>query len=272
MQRTPQTIAAHLRTIATTIAALALPGNDANKHNRTLRACAHTLDHIDLHDIAASLANERACAAEGRPRGEHGVRSRNAISNPTADIAAEMHRIIDLGMDLQRALDRLMPDADWPTIESGWRAMSSTSSEDILLLIEQVRHGEAPAIDLADAVETCADNVRLAHQAAQRAASCRAWLSRREDASEVDPPDPILEAMRCTATDGYDKDGHPIRCPNFVGEEGHQHPDTGTKHHMTICDEHYQALCPCCFSRPRRTAGARHCEACHRAAHRRAAA
>lgn len=270
MQRTPQTIAAHLRTIATTIAALALPGNDANKHNRTLRACAHTLDHIDLHDIAASLANERACAAEGRPRGEHGVRSRNAISNPTADIAAEMHRIIDLGMDLQRALDRLMPDPDWPTIESGWRAMSSTSSEAIVALIDQVRHGEAPAIDLAAAVETCADNVRLAHQAARRAASCRAWLSRREDASEVDPPDPILEAMRCSGWPlGVDKDGEQVRCGNW--RTVHR-TDTGTEINSDLCDDCHALLCTRCRSRRRRTAGAKDCTACEMADRRKRAA
>lgn len=260
-QRTPQTIAAHLRLIlAPAIDALTLPGDDARRHVRILRACASTLDNIDLVSIAWHLADQRACASEGRPRGGTGVRARNAISDPTGDTANELHRIIDLGMDLQRAIDRIHPDPDWPTIASGWRAMQSTSTEAIAALIDQVRHGEAPAIELADAIDTCADNVRHAHKCAQRADKCRAWLARFEQPADVDPPDPILEAMRCASTMlGVDKDGEPIRC----GKWRTTHRDAnGSEVRGDLCGDCFQLLCVVCHSNPRRTAGAKDCMRC----------
>lgn len=260
-QRTPQTIAAHLRLILTpAIEALTLPGDDARKHARTLRACATTLESIDLHAIAHHLADQRACAAQGRPRGSGGVRARNTISDPTADTGNELHRIIDLGMELQRAIDRIHPDPDWPTIESGWRAMQSTSTEAIAALIDQVRHGEAPADDLADVIDTCADNVRHAHKCAMRATRCRAWLARFEQPADVDPPDPILEAMRCTSTMlGVDKDGEQIRC----GKWRTTHRDAnGSEVRSDLCSDCWALLCSVCHANVRRSPGAKDCMRC----------
>jgi hypothetical protein len=261
MQRTPQTIAAHLRTIlAPALAALTLPGDEANKHARTMRACATTLDGIDLAHLAAHLAYQRATAAGGRPRGEGGARPRNTISDPTGDTANELHRIIDTGMTLRRALDRIHPDPDWPSIESGWRAMASTSTEAIAALIEAVRVGESPAVDLGGAVECCADNVREAAHAARNATGCRAWLAPRALPADVDPPDPIREANRCAAWWlGANRDGDAIRCTNWRSE----HRDAnGTEQHSDLCDDHWAELCKHCHTRPRRTKGASECMAC----------
>lgn len=264
-QRTPQTIAAHLRLIlAPAIEALTLPGDAPRHHARTLRACSTTLDGIDLVGIAWHLADQRACAAQGRPRQSStdgsDRRARNTISDPTGDTANELHRIIDLGMDLQRALDRIHPDPDWPTIASGWRSMGSTSTEAIAALIDQMRHGEATAIDLSDAIETCADNVRHAHQCATKATKCRAWLARFEQPSDVDPPDPILEAMRCASTMlGVDKDGEQIRC----GKWRTTHRDAnGSEVRSDLCGDCFRLLCTVCLANVRRSPGAKDCMRC----------
>ncbi len=226
----------------------------------TVQACGLVMEQIDLAAISLSLGHARGIAVHGRPKGDSaGPRAKGGVSRPTESAADELARIKDIGMDLAEALDRIHPDPSWPTIASGLRSRLRTATEVLAEACGDAWGTLSPAQaldDLADAVEGLHVNVTDAAAKARRAAQCRAWGR----ASEVDPPDPVLEAMRCEAWWlGADKDGEPIRCGQWRSEH---RTETGSVHPSRICDQHFRELCPQCGLRPRRTTGASECMAC----------
>lgn len=226
----------------------------------TVDACGRTMQQIDLVAISLSLGHQRAIAVDGRPRGDSaGPRAKGGVSRPTESAADELARIKDIGLDLAEALDRIHPDPSWPTIESGNRSRLHTATETLTEACKDAWGTLSPAQaldDLADAVEGLHVNVTDAAAKARRASQCRAWGR----ASEVDPPDPVLEAMRCQAWWlGTDKDGEPHRCGQWASEH---HTETGSVHPSRLCDDHYRALCTACGMAPRRTPGAKDCTTC----------
>lgn len=226
----------------------------------TVKACGETLERIDLVAISLSLGQARAIAAGGRPHGDSdGPRAKGGVSRPVESAAGELYRIRSIGLDLAEALDRIHPDPSWPAITSGLRSRLHTSTETLAEACQDA-HGTLNAAqaldDLADAVEGLHINVTDAAAKARRAAKCRAW-GRSE---EVDPPDPVLEAMRCAAWWlGADKNGDPIRCQQWASDH---HTDTGSKHPSHLCDSHWGELCRSCWGAPRRTPGAKDCTTC----------
>lgn len=223
-------------------------------------ACGRVMGQIDLHIIAVSLTAQRTIAIDGRPHGDgDGRRAKGGVSRPTEDAAAEFGRIRDIGMDLAEALDRIHPDPSWPTIASGLRSRLRTATEVLAEACGDAWGTLSPVQaldDLADAVEGLHVNVTDAAAKARKAAQCRAWGR----ASEVDPPDPVLEAMRCEAWWlGADKDGNAIRCGQWRSEH---RTETGSVHPSRVCDQHWAELCRSCWGAPRRTPGAKDCTTC----------
>lgn len=226
----------------------------------TVQACGLVMEQIDLRAIAVSLTAQRGIAVDGRPKGDSaGPRAKGGVSRPTESAADELARIKDIGLDLAEALDRIHPDPSWPTIASGLRSRLRTATEVLAEACGDAWGTLSPAQaldDLADAVERLRVNVTDAAAKARRAAQCRAWGR----ASEVDPPDPVLEAMRCQAWWlGTDKDGEPHRCGQWASEH---RTDTGSVHPSRLCDDHWRELCSVCMAAPRRTPGAKDCTTC----------
>lgn len=262
--RTPQTIAAHLTTNLTpavTTAETLLSDANPRLHHR-LTGCAVTLDGINLQAIAASLAEQRHQASQGRPRGESSGRS-SGISNTTADTANEMHRLREIGLDLATALDRLHPDPRWPAIETGMRARQSCATEHVAACAGEAYgtlNRDRCLDDLIDAVDGLCVAVLDVQRKARTAMRARAWSSRDLQAADIDPPDVILEAAKCTSWPlGRDKDGEQRRCGNYRSD----HRDAnGTAHHCDTCDDCYKLICPKCWTRVRQTPGSKECAAC----------
>lgn len=272
MTANPQQVAQYLQNIATAATSAAYDHLQARiiangqtmppmrSLSLTVDACGRTMDRIDLVAISLSLGHQRAIAVDGRPRGDSdGPRAKGGVSRPTESAAGELARIKDIGLDLAEALDRIHPDPSWPTIESGKRSRLHTATETLSEACRDAWGTLSPAQaldDLADAVEGLHVNVTDAAAKARCAAQCRAWGR----AGEVDPPDPVLEAMRCQAWWlGTDKDGEPHRCGQWASEH---RTDTGSAHPSRLCDEHWRELCPVCMGAPRRTPGAKDCTTC----------
>ena len=226
----------------------------------TVQACGLVMEQIDLVAISLSLGHARGIAVHGRPKGESaGPRAKGGVSRPTESAGDEMERIRQVGRDLEEALNRVHPDPGWPAIESGRRGRVRVATE---VLAEMCADAwgtlcpEKALDDLANAVDMLHVNVADAATKARKAAQCRAWGR----ASEVDPPDPVLEAMRCEAWWlGADKDGEPIRCGQWRSEH---RTETGSVHPSRVCDQHWAELCRSCFGAPRRTPGAKDCTTC----------
>lgn len=272
MTANPQQVAQYLQNIATAATSAAYDHLQARiiangqtmppmrSLSLTVDACGRTMDRIDLVAISLSLGHQRAIAVDGRPRGDSdGPRAKGGVSRPTESAAGELARIKDIGQELAEALDRIHPDPSWPTIESGKRSRLHTATETLTEACRDAWGTLSPAQaldDLADAVEGLHVNVTDAAAKARRAAQCRAWGR----ASEVDPPDPVLEAMRCQAWWlGTDKDGEPHRCGQWRSEH---RTETGSVHPSRVCDQHWAELCRSCWSAPRRTPGAKDCTTC----------
>ena len=263
--RTPQSIAAHITTalipaITTTAGQLGRhPGNLITR----LQGCAINLANIDMPAIAASLGREHHTAAAGRPRQGAGGSTGGIGTSTTEDIGCELDRLSRYWFappgasgppSLMEALDRLHPHPDWPPITSGLRARLTTATEALIAVCVASGATQTPQVaweDLTDAVEGVQVATAAVIHAARRASRARAW-AREHDLDDIDPPDTITEAARCTTTG----------CDNYRGTHGHRHPDTGAEHHAGLCAEHYMQLCPQCWSRPRRTPGASECMAC----------
>ncbi len=267
MIRTPQTIAAHMTHVLTpaVTAAEALTQPTPSLHRRVIGS-AVLLARVDLRAIAASLAAERTQARAGRPRGERGGgkgSGRGGSTSTTEDVAGELWRIRDVGLQLAEALDRLHPDPTWPAVTSGLRARTTCATELVASCAGACfgsLNPERAWDDLADSIDGLEIAVRHVLTNARRAERTRAW---RAAPIDVDPPDQTLEAARCSSWPlGKDRNGEPIRCGNYRGAHGHIHPDTGVHHHDDLCDDCYRLLCPRCWSRIRRTPGAGECMAC----------
>lgn len=226
----------------------------------TVQACGLVMEQIDLRAIAVSLTAQRGIAVDGRPKGDSaGPRAKGGVSRPTESAGDEMERIRQVGRDLEEALNRVHPDPGWPAIESGRRGRVRVATE---VLAEMCADAwgtlcpEKALDDLANAVDMLHVNVTDAATKARKAAQCRAWGR----ASDVDPPDPVLEAMRCEAWWlGADKDGEPIRCGQWRSEH---RTETGSVHPSRVCDQHWAELCRSCYGAPRRTPGAKDCTTC----------
>ena len=266
--RTPQTIAAHITTalipaITTTAGQLGRhPGNLITR----LQGAAINLAQIDLPAIAASLGREHHTAAAGRPRQGAGGNTGGIGTSTTEDIGCELDRLSRYWLDLTEAIDRLHPHPDWPPITSGLRARLTTATEALIAVCVAPGATQDPQVaweDLTDAVEGVQVATAAVMHAARRASRARAW-AREHDLDDIDPPDTLTEAARCTGwPNGKDKTGEPIGCRNWRGQHGHVHPDTGVEHLTELCDDCVRLVCPVCWSRPRRTPGARECEGCH---------
>lgn len=260
--RTPQTIAAHMHTILAPTTATAChwyerAGHPIGHLARTITGAAITLDGINLYDIAGSLSEQRRQAEQGRPRGGsgNGGGSSPSVSSTTADTAMELYRIRSYGMDLQEAIDRLHPDPVWPTIASGWRARNSTATENLAHELDLTWTGDSSAGNLTDAVEGIAVAVKLVVMRANRAGKVRAWHG---DPADIDPPDDLTEAARCSTPD----------CGHWRAD----HRDAnGSTHDTDKCIECVAKLCPMCWTRPRRSPNAKDCMACQIRNRRRAA-
>lgn len=262
--RTPQTIAAHITTalipaITTTAGQLGRhPGNLITR----LQGCAINLANIDMPAIAASLGREHHTAAAGRPRQGAGGNTGGIGTSTTEDIGCELDRLSRYWLDLTEAIDRLHPHPDWPPITSGLRARLTTATEALIAVCVAPGATQDPQLaweDLADAVEGVQVATAAVIHAARRASRARAW-AREHDLDDIDPPDTITEAARCTGwPNGKDKAGEPIGCRNWRTD--HRDPN-GATHHDDLCLDCLAKLCPQCWQRPRRTPGARECMAC----------
>ena len=157
------------------------------------------------------------------------------------------------------ALDRLHPHPDWPPITSGLRARLTTATEALIAACVATQDPQVAWEDLADAVEGVQVATAAVIHAARRASRARAW-AREYDIDDIDPPDTLTEAARCTGwPNGKDKAGEPIGCRNWRTD--HRDPN-GATHHDDLCLDCLAKLCPQCWQRPRRTPGARECMAC----------
>ena len=235
---------------------------------RRVLACSRAADALaDRIDWAATnLAQQRATAAAGRPRGgtQPGSRSSRGTSSTEAT-ATEMLRITDLGMDLQEAIDRIHPDPAWPTITSGRRQRTTTATEHLAAMAADAIGTLNPAQahdDLADAIDGLEAAISDARRLANLATKIKAWAKPGKDEDDIDPPPPIEEFARCTGwPKGRDTNGVLIGCEQYIGSHGHRHPN-GSEHHHDLCDDCYRMLCPGCWNAPRRTKGASWCHAC----------
>lgn len=264
-RRTPQLIAAHIsRTLVPAIEG-AFGSLGARRGDVVSRAlgCAITLEYTDLAAIAASLGHERAQARQGRPRQGESRRSGGIGTSTTEDVANEVVRLQLIGLDLAEALDRLHPDPRWPPLASGWRQRTTTATEHVTAACVAVYGAQDPiraAEDLSDAVEGLHAATKDVVAKARRAGQARAWGAQGAD---VDPPDDLAEAARCTGwPKGRDRDGALVGCRNWRGTQGHLNPETNTHQHDDLCDDCYRSLCPLCWSRVRRSPGAKECMAC----------
>ena len=239
---------------------------------RRVQACGVALDHVQrgLPDAVLSLAAQRECAAGGRPRTgqSSGSSSSSGPSRPTEDIATELLRIRLVGLTLVEAIDRLHPDPLWPPLASGGRGRTQTATE-CLTAACGASHGTlSPAQawdDLLDALDGVEIATNLVRTSLARALKVRAWGGQP---AHVDPP-PLDSLVRCNGWPrGRDANGELVGCSNYRGDvyqdgtQGHAHPETGKPHHGDLCDECYRLVCPACWHRPRRTAGAATCSAC----------
>lgn len=228
-----------------------------------VKACGAAMSEIDLGEIAWSLTEQRAQALAGRPRvsDASGIRSSSTTSSTEAN-GNELAYIREIGLALAEALDRIHPDPSWPAITTGKRARTSTATELLADVCGQAFGTLNPVQaldDLADAVDGLEAAVNDARSKARTAQRCRAWGARP---SEVDPPDPVLESLRCTGWPKGTHNGEPVGCGNYVGEHAHHHPETGSEHHADICDDCYRLVCTVCWGAPRRTPGAKDCGTC----------
>lgn len=262
--RTPQTIAAHITTAL--IPAITTTAGQHGRHPGNLitrlQGAAINLTNIDMPAIAASLGREHHTAATGRPRQGAGGNTGGIGTSTTEDIGCELDRLSRYWLDLTEAIDRLHPHPDWPPITSGLRARLTTATEALIAVCVAPGATQDPQLaweDLADAVEGVQVATAAVIHAARRASRARAW-AREHDLDDIDPPDTITEAARCTGwPNGKDKAGEPIGCRNWRTD--HRDPN-GATHHDDLCLDCLAKLCPQCWQRPRRTPGARECMAC----------
>ena len=262
--RTPQTIAAHITTAL--IPAITTTAGQHGRHPGNLitrlQGAAINLAQIDLPAIAASLGREHHTAAAGRPRQGAGGNTGGIGTSTTEDISCELDRISRYWLDLTETIDRLHPHPDWPPITSGLRARLTTATEALIAVCVAPGATQDPQVaweDLTDAVEGVQVATAAVMHAARRASRARAW-AREHDLDDIDPPDTLTEAARCTGwPNGKDKAGEPIGCRNWRTD--HRDPN-GATHHEDLCLDCYALLCPQCWQRPRRTPGARECMAC----------
>ena len=262
--RTPQTIAAHITTAL--IPAITTTAGQHGRHPGNLitrlQGAAINLAQIDLPAIAASLGREHHTAAAGRPRQGAGGNTGGIGTSTTEDIGCELDRISRYWLDLTETIDRLHPHPDWPPITSGLRARLTTATEALIAVCVAPGATQDPQVaweDLTDAVEGVQVATAAVIHAARRASRARAW-AREHDLDDIDPPDTLTEAARCTGwPNGKDKAGEPIGCRNWRTD--HRDPN-GATHHEDLCLDCYALLCPQCWQRPRRTPGARECMAC----------
>lgn len=262
--RTPQTIAAHITTAL--IPAITTTAGQHGRHPGNLitrlQGAAINLTNIDMPAIAASLGREHHTAATGRPRQGAGGSTGGIGTSTTEDIGCELDRLSRYWLDLTEAIDRLHPHPDWPPITSGLRARLTTATEALIAVCVAPGATQDPQLaweDLADAVEGVQVATAAVIHAARRASRARAW-AREHDLDDIDPPDTITEAARCTGwPNGKDKAGEPIGCRNWRTD--HRDPN-GATHHDDLCLDCLAKLCPQCWQRPRRTPGARECMAC----------
>lgn len=253
---TPEIIAAHLRTTTEPrmrAAAEMLAGVLGQPLPKMMTArilgAANTIERIDLVALSLHLAHQRALAEHGRPKGEHSGKS-SVTPRPTESAAVEADRIRAAGLALREALDRIMPDPEWPGVRV------ATATEAAERVAGECWGTLSPAQswdDLHDAADVIADVAREAWRLAQRCLRIHAW---GRDPEDVEPPD----LTRCA---GRIK-GEP--CGNHVSV--HHHPDTGSVHHADLCDDCYRLVCPVCWERPRRTPNARECSRCESRARR----
>lgn len=262
--RTPQSIAAHITTAL--IPAITTTAGQHGRHPGNLitrlQGCAINLTNIDMPAIAASLGREHHTAAAGRPRQGAGGNTGGIGTSTTEDISCELDRISRYWLDLTETIDRLHPHPDWPPITSGLRARLTTATEALIAVCVAPGATQDPQVaweDLTDAVEGVQVATAAVMHAARRASRARAW-AREHDLDDIDPPDTLTEAARCTGwPNGKDKAGEPIGCRNWRTD--HRDPN-GATHHEDLCLDCYALLCPQCWQRPRRTPGARECMAC----------
>ena len=262
--RTPQSIAAHITTAL--IPAITTTAGQHGRHPGNLitrlQGAAINLANVDLPAIAASLGREHHTAAAGRPRQGAGGNTGGIGTSTTEDISCELDRISRYWLDLTETIDRLHPHPDWPPITSGLRARLTTATEALIAVCVPLRATQDPQVaweDLTDAVEGVQVATAAVIHAARRASRARAW-AREHDLDDIDPPDTLTEAARCTGwPNGKDKAGEPIGCRNWRTD--HRDPN-GATHHEDLCLDCYALLCPQCWQRPRRTPGARECMAC----------
>ena len=262
--RTPQSIAAHITTAL--IPAITTTAGQHGRHPGNLitrlQGAAINLANVDMPAIAASLGREHHTAAAGRPRQGAGGNTGGIGTSTTEDIGCELDRLSRYWLDLTEAIDRLHPHPDWPPITSGLRARLTTATEALIAVCVAPGATQDPQVaweDLTDAVEGVQVATAAVMHAARRASRARAW-AREHDLDDIDPPDTLTEAARCTGwPNGKDKAGEPIGCRNWRAD--HRDPN-GATHHEDLCLDCYALLCPQCWQRPRRTPGARECMAC----------
>ena len=262
--RTPQSIAAHITTAL--IPAITTTAGQHGRHPGNLitrlQGAAINLAQIDLPAIAASLGREHHTAAAGRPRQGAGGSTGGIGTSTTEDIGCELDRLSRYWLELTEAIDRLHPHPDWPPITSGLRARLTTATEALIAVCVAPGATQDPQLaweDLADAVEGVQVATAAVIHAARRASRARAW-AREHDLDDIDPPDTLTEAARCTGwPNGKDKAGEPIGCRNWRTD--HRDPN-GATHHDDLCLDCYAKLCPLCWTRVRRTVGAKECMAC----------
>ena len=264
MSTRTESIAAHITTAL--IPAITTTAGQHGRHPGNLitrlQGAAINLAQIDLPAIAASLGREHHTAAAGRPRQGAGGNTGGIGTSTTEDISCELDRISRYWLDLTETIDRLHPHPDWPPITSGLRARLTTATEALIAVCVPLRATQDPQVaweDLTDAVEGVQVATAAVMHAARRASRARAW-AREHDLDDIDPPDTLTEAARCTGwPNGKDKAGEPIGCRNWRTD--HRDPN-GATHHEDLCLDCYALLCPQCWQRPRRTPGARECMAC----------
>ena len=266
--RTPQSIAAHITTAL--IPAITTTAGQHGRHPGNLitrlQGCAINLTNIDMPAIAASLGREHHTAAAGRPRQGAGGNTGGIGTSTTEDIGCELDRLSRYWLDLTEAIDRLHPHPDWPPITSGLRARLTTATEALIAACVAPGATQDPQLaweDLRDAVEGVQVATAAVKHAARRATEARAWTKPGDDLDDIDPPDTITEAARCTGwPNGKDKTGEPIGCRNWRTDHRDPNGAGGVTHHDDLCLDCYAKLCPLCWTRVRRTVGAKECMAC----------
>ena len=266
--RTPQSIAAHITTAL--IPAITTTAGQHGRHPGNLitrlQGAAINLANVDMAAIAASLGREHHTAAAGRPRQGAGGNTGGIGTSTTEDIGCELDRLSRYWLDLTETIDRLHPHPDWPPITSGLRARLTTATEALIAVCVAPGATQDPQLaweDLRDAVEGVQVATAAVKHAARRATEARAWTKPGDDNDDIDPPDTITEAARCTGwPNGKDKAGEPIGCRNWRTDHRDPNGAGGVTHHDDLCLDCYAKLCPLCWTRVRRTVGAKECMAC----------